>query len=839
MSKSNRGIPIKLISIIIILALSFSLAACKNEMPRVEIPTGNTTGAVTNDNDIPESENTGTNRTDQNDSPSAPRGNPLNMPQVPPKDITPGSWAIYWYLCGTDLETRGACATQDLIEMIEVTLPDNVTVVIETGGTETWRNDAISADYRQRFVYTGNYMGLAESSPLSNMADAQTLADFLYFCNDNYPAEKQMLILWDHGGGSVVGLEVDELYGRDIMTLPAFRDAINSVPAVSGAYEVVGFDACLMGSVEMVDVLYGNANYMVASEESEPGIGWDYTGLFSALERNPTISGDQLGREICDTFYSTCAMYEIEQENTLSVIDLNRAGALLSAYRAMGDEMLLKAVNEKESYISDFARAARDSLMFASEYYSMVDMGDLVGQAMHLLPQSGRALLDALDSCVVYRIAGEYRSQSTGLSCYYNFTGDMWSTECFMDIGANMSYAYYHEYASQGALSEEAQIYIQELAQQAEEPVETPTILPSTGEMGLDNFPVYVGASGRWEMDLGPQRASSLAAVFVKLMWISMSIDDASEGEAFRIMYGTNRDLIADYENGVFIENFVDTWGSIDGLNVYMEPISFEPGKVLYAVPILLNSEEYTLHVAYTYDSYGQGQYEILGAWEADNEDTESVTRSRIPSKNFRRLEPGDEVTALHYPMLKDEYGIWYIDEPPMPIASIIVNEDTSFYSRSTGDGYYALLFEMIDYSGNHYYSDTCSFLVREGRISRLPNGIVPATATQPPNTIKGYYLTRETWHHEAWHQDIEYFAVAVDIDVYVAMAEALGNPYGNYGDQTEGRGYTIQLYSDVVDLDKYAGMNLVYLAGEYSAGDSIFHRRDIIFRVTEIYEVW
>lgn len=34
------------------------------------------------------------------------------------------SWAVYWYLCGSDLESNGGFATTDLSEMMEVELPE-------------------------------------------------------------------------------------------------------------------------------------------------------------------------------------------------------------------------------------------------------------------------------------------------------------------------------------------------------------------------------------------------------------------------------------------------------------------------------------------------------------------------------------------------------------------------------------------------------------------------------------------------------------------------------------------------------------------------------------------
>ena len=50
------------------------------------------------------------------------------------------SWVIYWYLCGSDLESNAAAATTDLQEMLQVTLPENVKVVIQTGGAKKWQD---------------------------------------------------------------------------------------------------------------------------------------------------------------------------------------------------------------------------------------------------------------------------------------------------------------------------------------------------------------------------------------------------------------------------------------------------------------------------------------------------------------------------------------------------------------------------------------------------------------------------------------------------------------------------------------------------------------------------
>lgn len=106
----------------------------------------------------------------------------------------PDTWVIYWYLCGSDLETNGGAATADLLELLEVTLPENVKVVIETGGASVWQNDTVNANYIERYLYDSNGFTLLEQLPLADMGDPNTLADFLYFAGSNYPAEKQMVL---------------------------------------------------------------------------------------------------------------------------------------------------------------------------------------------------------------------------------------------------------------------------------------------------------------------------------------------------------------------------------------------------------------------------------------------------------------------------------------------------------------------------------------------------------------------------------------------------------------------------------------------------------------------
>lgn len=145
------------------------------------------------------------------------------------------SWAVYWYLCGSDLESNGGFATMDLSEMMEVELPENVNVVIETGGASVWQNDEVDPSKLQRWLYNSEGLQLLEESETANMGDAQTLYEFLDFASTNYPADRVAVTFWNHGGGSVSGAAFDELHGLDSLDLAEMYQAFDAVwPADQG-----------------------------------------------------------------------------------------------------------------------------------------------------------------------------------------------------------------------------------------------------------------------------------------------------------------------------------------------------------------------------------------------------------------------------------------------------------------------------------------------------------------------------------------------------------------------------------------------------------------------------
>ncbi|MBR3570577.1 MAG: hypothetical protein IKN96_07260 [Oscillibacter sp.] len=610
------------------------------------------------------------------------------------------SWAVYWYHCGSDLESKWGCASEDLQEMLGVDLSENVRVVVQTGGAKTWHNTQVDASKLQRYVYDSEGFYLVDEQPKGNMGDPETLSDFLRFCKGHYPAAHTMVVFWNHGGGSVGGAAYDETCRYDSLKLNELYQAFKSVYDLSVDHppiDVVGFDTCLMATIDTAYTFCDIAKYLVASEESEPGCGWYYSGWLKALSENPGMGGAELGKVICDAFAEGCKIDGVDDEITLSVTDLSRIGALMEAYEALGQEALLNAA-DNPNFFPAMGRMASRAENYGGNtedagYTNMVDLGDLAKQCEELLPETAQAVQDALADCVVYKIRGPYREKSGGLSCYYSYDSDKEDYEGYAKIAACDAFAYLYGYAIEGELDEKGMQYLNGIGFDREELADVPT-LADAGE-GRD-YPVYVDSGGNAVMDIGADIANLLKGVYFRLVYIDEEQDIA-------LLLGRDNNIYMDWENGVFRDNFQGTWGAIDGHLVYMELIYEGSGYNTYMVPILLNGEKYNLRVVY---DYNDACYYILGA-------RQGLDNSGMADKNLVQLQPGDEITTIHYAATISGSDAF----EPMEMDAFTVTEDTSFEEIDMGDGEFGMMFELVDARNQTTWSEMALFTVQDGTI--------------------------------------------------------------------------------------------------------------------------
>ncbi len=320
------------------------------------------------------------------------------------------------FMCGTDLESRSGMATNDLGEMAKANIPDNLNIIVYTGGCNGWKTSGISSSVNQIYrVRSGKMELLVDDDGDRAMTDPNTLVRFINYCTENYPANRQALIFWDHGGGSITGYGYDEKHkNAGSMDLSEINQALKST---GQKFDWIGFDACLMATLETAQMCSNYADYLIASEETEPGVGWYHTKWVDAIGANTSIPTLELGQVIVDSFVEECNRVCGGQKTTLSVIDLaefsNTVPSKLKAF-STSTTNLIKSENYKA--VSDARAGTRE---FATS--SKIDQIDLVNFANSIGTDDAKALSEAVLGAVKYNKTSRSMTNAYGVSMYFPY----------------------------------------------------------------------------------------------------------------------------------------------------------------------------------------------------------------------------------------------------------------------------------------------------------------------------------------------------------------------------------------------------------------------------------
>lgn len=338
---------------------------------------------------------------------------------------TPGTsektWTFMVYMAADN--NLASAGLKDIREMMQVGSNDNVNVIVKAEfGTDYLAYESVNSPADANipglpsFETTTYLVKSGSVEPISasinqDMADPATLAGFISQTTADYPADHNVLVLWNHGQ-NLVGVCQDETdSGYDMMDLHEMRTAI-----VDGGahFDIVDIDACLMARLEVAEVLYEHCDYLVASLLTEPGDGDPYTPMLQHLTANPDQTPETYAATICKDFvdsYGTAHGSVTKSALDLSVYPLFRSAlddlaadmeaALLDGYRS-------EIEAAREATVAIDAEVDRDLGHFIAEVKS---------HASAALPAAlFTSTENALDNMVVaneFRVVG---SQPTGLA---------------------------------------------------------------------------------------------------------------------------------------------------------------------------------------------------------------------------------------------------------------------------------------------------------------------------------------------------------------------------------------------------------------------------------------
>lgn len=634
-------------------------------------------------------------------------------------------FTIMVYICGSDLESRSGMATADINEMLHANIGSNVNIILETGGAKTWKNSVISNKTNQRYQVTNGELVLLEDNlGKKSMTDPNTLTDFIEYSMDNFEANRYALILWDHGGGSNQGYGHDELFPRTTMTLDEIDDALENANC---KFDFVGFDACLMATYETAIMLNDHADYLVASEETEPGIGWYYTDWISALSQNPSMPTIEIGQNIIDDFITKCYQASARDKTTLSIIDLAElSGTVPTVFNAFASSTGELINSDEYKIVADARGGSRE---FGSP--SQLDQIDLIHLAQNIGTDEAAELIDALNNCIKYNRTSAVMSNSNGLSIYFPYTtlssmGSMINT--YEKIGMDRAYTdcikgfanlevggQAASFGSSNALSSLMGSFmgdsggsmvgdlltsfiggggIQSMLGGSDTSwVDTDSMVENTdyyeeNHIGLESMQL-TQKNGGYVLELSDKEWDIIQTVQLNIFlddgegYIDLGMDNIYE-------FNNDGDLQIDYDG---------TWLALDGQVVAYYFMEEEYDGDSYAivgrVPAMLNGELVDLILAFTHDKpYG----EVLGA--------RLVYDDGSTAKGLIRLENGNELDFLcdYYTYDEEFLDSYYLGE------KMIVNGTIQISNVSIGDARCMVTYMLTDIYNNNFWTPALEY---------------------------------------------------------------------------------------------------------------------------------
>ena len=224
-------------------------------------------------------------------------------------------------------------------------------------------SDAIASQLLQTDIKNGS------NQPL-DMGDPQTMKDFITWGKTNFPADRYVLVIWDHGNGwrrspnlyGSRGFSYDDEAGTSI-NIWQINQALGTEH-----FDIVAWDCSLMQMMEVAYELKDNCNFVAGSEESPPAEGYPYDTVFAGFRNNPNDTSANLSKGFVDGMVNNPNY--VSRKITQSVVDTSKLPALATAMSAMATQLntnktiiagaIQSTRNNAQSYSPTSVRTYRD-----------------------------------------------------------------------------------------------------------------------------------------------------------------------------------------------------------------------------------------------------------------------------------------------------------------------------------------------------------------------------------------------------------------------------------------------------------------------------------------------
>jgi len=533
----------------------------------------------------------------------------------------------------------------------------------------------------------------------------------------------------------------DQHYPNDSMTLDEIAKAIKESGCI---FDLIGFDACLMATLEAAIALEPYADYMIASEEVEPGMGWNYTGWITALSKNTSILTIELGKRLIDDYIKEVRSKIPQSQATLSLVDLAELKGTIptalaefatSTNKLIVEEKNYKVVSDARAGTKEFARSSR------------INQIDLIHFAENLGTKEAESFAKVLRGCIKYNRTTDNITHANGLSVFFPYSRltklnsiletyeeiDMSEeySECIKSFASVMAGGQVVSTGSENLL----EILLSGLSGSSQQQTSSTsgisgadiveTLLQSflsggdyssiTGLVGdalgwldIDLMKEYVDVYKEKQFDASAlvitekdgQRVLDLSEEqwdLVKYMEMNFFVDD---GEGF---IDLGLDNVYEYnEEGDLIMEYDGTWLALNGNIVSYYLVSEDRSDDTYSIkgriPAMLNDQLVDIIIVFDNENpYGS----VLGAQIKYDQETETET----VAKGLLEIAEGDRIDFLcDYYTYEGEYNdTYYLGD------QYIATREWEIENLSIGNNNYQMTYRITDIYGNRYWTPSVS----------------------------------------------------------------------------------------------------------------------------------
>ena len=344
------------------------------------------------------------------------------------------------YMVGSDLEdqnssenTGDGAGSLDFAELVKgyKKLSDNekdsLDIVVAFGGSKNWPGmrivtiEQIVEDYdADQIMGNLNSSEYLYYAPEAHMGDESSLSLFLQYLKDGYDNHDfKFLDMWDHG--SAYGqFGNDTNFNSDGLSLQETDIAFSKAKI---NFDSIGYDACLNANFELSSVISKYADYLIASEETEPGHGWDYEDVIQYYAKNSDFT--EFAYQMIDNFVSNPD--HDQPGKTLSLVDLTKYGSLSTAVddlanaisNNLDDPTTKKLIFDMHNAYSTNTPVAGygKSKNQPATSYDLTDLAvNLYDKTNNDLKNKAKAVLDVLDNYVIYANSDDTKPRAYGVT---------------------------------------------------------------------------------------------------------------------------------------------------------------------------------------------------------------------------------------------------------------------------------------------------------------------------------------------------------------------------------------------------------------------------------------